>query len=74
MIPTLKKNYVELFKCLDNLMFSGNKIETIIPVISDQHFNLKNYIEIYGKTNSLEALHEKLNIEQIKIFRYSFYF
>lgn len=66
----LNKNYVDLFKCLDNLLFSGNKIETIIPVISDQLFNLKNYIEIFEKTNSLEAIHEKLNIEQFKIKKF----
>ncbi|MGL5591308.1 MAG: DNA polymerase III subunit delta [Mycoplasmoidaceae bacterium] len=64
------KNYVDLFKCLDNLLFAGNKIETIISVISDQLFNLKNYIEIFEETNSLESIHQKLNIEQYKIKKF----
>ncbi|MGL4357787.1 MAG: DNA polymerase III subunit delta [Cetobacterium sp.] len=66
----LNKNYVDLFKCLDNLLFASNKIETIISVISDQLFNLKNYIEIFEKTNSLEYIHQKLNIEQYKIKKF----
>ncbi|MGL5246344.1 MAG: DNA polymerase III subunit delta [Mycoplasmoidaceae bacterium] len=66
----LNKNYVDLFKCLDNLLFAGNKIETIISIISDQLFNLKNYIEIFEKTNSFESIHQKLNIEQYKIKKF----
>ncbi|MGL4617276.1 MAG: DNA polymerase III subunit delta, partial [Mycoplasmoidaceae bacterium] len=66
----LNKNYIDLFKCLDNLLFAGNKIETIISVMSEQLFNLKNYIEIFEKENILESIHQKLNIEQYKIKKF----
>ncbi|MGL4647491.1 MAG: DNA polymerase III subunit delta [Mycoplasmoidaceae bacterium] len=64
------KDYLNLFKTLDNLIFKGYSVEHIIAILATQMFNLKLYCIRYEKDGNLVSLASFFKIEEYKIKKY----